>query len=364
MPDPPKKPDTDGLVRKVKEALATLPGVRLRAESLDQRRADRSADLVVAADVRGQPADILIDVKANAYPRDVRAATDQLLTLRDHYRQEYGERPLGLMVIAPAIPPASREYLRQRGIGYWDTGGSLYLDVPGALYWIDRPVPDRGPRRPGNVFRGRAAQVLHAMLVEPERPWHVHELAGRAEVAPSTVHQVFTFLEEQLWVEKRGKGPRAVRMLQEPGALLDAWAEQHTLADYSAHRFHRWAQDTTEVLRSVTAALDARDVEHALTLASGARLVAPFSTGTDRLTVLVPESPRVDEAALAADLTPVDEGETVTFLATRGRWPLLFRRRVDDVWVASDVQLYLDLYAWPRRGKEQARHLRAERLGY
>ncbi len=48
----------------------------------------------------------------------------------------------------------------------------------------------------------------------------------------------------------------------------------------------------------------------------------------------------------------------------RERSPLLFRQRVHDAWVASDVQLYRDLWAWPRRGREQAAHLRAERLTF
>jgi len=47
-----------------------------------------------------------------------------------------------------------------------------------------------------------------------------------------------------------------------------------------------------------------------------------------------------------------------------GSAPLLFRQRVHDAWVASDVQLYRDLWAWPRRGREQAAHLRAERLTF
>ncbi len=37
--------------------------------------------------------------------------------------------------------------------------------------------------------------------------------------------------------------------------------------------------------------------------------------GTDRLTLLMPTSPRLDEAARTADLNPVDEGETVRKIA-------------------------------------------------
>src|SRR5205823_164419 len=103
---------------------------------------------------------------------------------------------------------------------------------------------------------------------------------------------------------------------------------------------------------------------HALTLTAGALRVAPFATDLERLTILVDDPRKLDYVASSADIQAVEEGENVTFLATGERWPLLFRRRVDEIWVASDVQLYLDLWASSGRGMEQARHLRTERLGF
>jgi len=292
----------------------------------------------------------------------VQQAIWQLADLR-RVQQDAVDVPL---VAAPAISEAGRELLRRHKLGYWDTGGSVYIDLPWAFYWIDRPAPAGQQRVLRSVYRGSAAQVLHALLLDPRRRWHVSELASRAQVSLSTVHQVCTFLEEQLWMDKEGKGPRSVRVLHQPGALLDAWASAHSLAEYEARRFHRWARQFDELLRSLTDALADLGVEHALTLGSGAQLVAPYGTGAEHGWVLLPASAasRLDEIARAAELQRVDEGETVSFLLTRDRSPLLFRRQVQDYWVASDVQLYLDLWAWPQRGKEQARHLRAERLGY
>jgi hypothetical protein len=269
-----------------------------------------------------------------------------------------------VLLAVPALSPGSRELLRNEGISYWDAGGSLYLKLPHALYYVDRPAPKVEDRRIRSVYRGRTAQVLHALLLEPDRWWGVRELAAHAGVSPYTVHQVLTFLEEQLWMDKRGAGPGTERLLHEPGALLDAWAEVHSLAEYVPRRFHAWAQSPTALLRAVTDHLGQFSAEYALTLASGAQLVAPFGTDAAHVTVLV--APELDVPALAehAGLRPVDEGETVTLLVSRDRAPLLFRREVDGLWVASDVQLYLDLWAFPRRGKEQARHLRAERLRY
>lgn len=356
----PNKHSPRTLQDEVTAAIAALPGVQVVSTKEAARVDGKEIDLLIDAQVKGSPVSIAVEVKASGYPRDVQMAAWQLAPIR-HLG---GPALLVPLIAAPALSATSRELLRRQGIGYWDAGGSLYLELPWALYWIDRPAPAPRPRRLRTIFRGSAAQVVHALLLEPKRQWHVQDLATRAEAAPSTVHQVFTFLEEQLWAEKQGKGPKAVRVVRDPGALVDAWAEVHSLATYTPHRFHRWTQQPAELLRSATGALDQLGIEYALTLASGAQLVAPFSTQVPRLSLLVPASAEPDHVAELADLRRVDEGETITFLATHERWPLLFRRRLGGSWVASDVQLYLDLWAWPQRGKEQARHLRAERLGY
>lgn len=365
MTHPPNVRGERGLIGGLLESLATLPGFTIHGAQeqvgLDQAAA---ADLLLTADVKGQRVCIVVEAKAAGFPRDMRAAAWQLERLGQLLRDRQPGLSVVLLVVAPAITDSARALLRERGIGYWDLGGSFYLDLPQALYVLDRPRPKEGARRLSAIYRGRAAQVLHALLLESSRPWHVDQMAAHAEVSSYTVHRVFSFLEDQLWLEKQGSGPRSVRMLRKPGALLDAWADAHSLTFYRMHGYHRWARDPALLLRSIEKALDDVGVEHALTLDAGARLVAPFATSADRLTILVTQGSQLDQAAVAADLRPADEGENVVFLATPDHWPLMFRRQIDGAWVASDVQLYLDLWASPARGREQARHLRTERLGY
>lgn len=355
------------LIDEIQAALRSLVGVeRLMSagDTLPMAVAHERPDLIMRADIRGRSAIFLIEAKAYGYPRDMRAAADQLARYAALARLEADEVPLVPLVVAPAISPGGRAVLRERGIGYWDRGGSLYLDLPWAHYDIERPPSPGAQRQHRSPYRGRAAQVVHALLVEPARAWHVGELATCAAVSPYTAHQVLTMLERELWVDKEGRGPRAVRRLREPGALLEAWAAAHRLEDYAFRRFHAWAQSPAALAGHVTAALDASGVEYALTLTSGAALVAPFAAEAGRLTVLVPARADLADVIRDVKLRPAEEGENVAFLSTRERSPLLFRQRVHDAWVASDVQLYRDLWAWPRRGREQAAHLRAERLTF
>lgn len=362
------------LSERLQAQLNELPGLRVQSMQAPLRHDGQAPeiDAVLALEVQGHPVRVFVEATAHGYPRDIKAASEKLSHALDVHGSPATPTPVYAMVIAPTISRGGRDVARSRGIGYWDETGSLYMELPGGVYYLDRPpsqAVDRSSSQVGgrslrNPYRGSAQQVLHALLLEPDRPWHVQELAARAEVSLSTVHQVFTFLEQQLWVEKQGAGPRAVRFLREPGPLLDAWATAHSLEGYAFHRFHRWVRTPPALRREVADVLDAQGIDYALTLASGAALVAPHLSAPDRLSVLVPPTVDIERVASAAALTPVETGEAVTFLVTRHKSPLLFREKVDGVFVASAVQLYLDLWAWPMRGKEQAKHVRTEVLSY
>ncbi len=197
------------LAHQVSQALAWLPDVEIRSIDAEPCADDHEYDFAIVGEVKGRPVRFLVEAKASGYPRDVRQAIWRLAEAR-RFEQPVADVPL---VAAPAISESSRALLRRHKMGYWDAGGSLYLELPWALYLIERPVPPGRSRIVRSVYRGSAAQVLHTLLLEPGKAWHVSELAQRARVSLSTVHQVCTFLEAQLWMEKEGRGPRAARRL-------------------------------------------------------------------------------------------------------------------------------------------------------
>ena len=65
-----------------------------------------------------------------------------------------------------------------------------------------------------------------------------------------------------------------------------------------------------------------------------------------------------------AGTDPVTEGQNVVLLQAKDDTPLLFRRKANDVWVANPFRLFADLRRDPRRGREQADHLREEVIGF
>jgi hypothetical protein len=341
-------------------ALKQLPEIRLTIVEQKTLIGSWRADLVVQCEVKGNPVRLLVEETSAGYPRDIRVAKDQIEGLRN-INQPIPDIPV---VISRSLTNTSRAMLRDARIGYWDSSESLYLDVPWATFWIDRPVPAGRPRSLRNIFRGSSAQVLHALLLEPGKSWGVVELAAVSSVSPSTVHDVFSYLEDQLWVERHGRGPQSFRVLRHPNALIDAWVEAHSLANYRSERFYLWMDDPQTARRAITQSLDSHQIDYAFTLSTGAHIVAPFATDSKHLWLLASEDADLNVLTEATRLERVNDGENITILRTKDHSPLMFRQQHQCSWIASDVQLFLDLSVWPQRGREQAAHLRRERLGY
>lgn len=345
------------LAEHLVEDLRALPGLEIVNVQSEMAIENRAIDLVVDVSCKGRPARLLIEIKGGKVtPSTALPAIEYLSNLN-------GIR----MLAASSLSEATRELLRQSQVAYWDSGGSLHLELPRAMYVIDKPAPAqaREGREPKNPYRGSSAQVLHAMLLEPKRSWKVTELAQVAQVSPYTSQQVLGFLESQLWLRRDGRGPQGVRYLTQPGKLLDAWAAHHSWSSYTTLGFHRLAKGIDVQRDQLVSFLNSQETPWALTLEHGAQAIAPFVTQLPgALTVLVPDSQPWTALAKEAGYREVGNGENLRLWLASNDTPFIGCSEDKGLRIASPIQLYLDLFQWPRRGKEQAQHLRERVLSF
>ena len=121
-------------------------------------------DAEVALHVAGKSIHVLVELKKAVYPRDVRQVLWQVRELA-HKRQAGQKDDEALAVlVAESISPGAKELLRAERVGYYDSGGSLYLPAPGAYFYIDKPPPKSLARSMRSLFTGRRAQVLQGLL--------------------------------------------------------------------------------------------------------------------------------------------------------------------------------------------------------
>lgn len=111
------------------------------------------------------------------------------------------------LLVAESLSPGAKDLLKSERVGYYDSGGGLFLPVPGAYVYIDRPLPKSLEKSVRSLFSGRRAQVLHAFLIHHQDWFGVTEVAERAQVAPSSASDVLSALERFDWLESRGQGP-------------------------------------------------------------------------------------------------------------------------------------------------------------
>jgi DNA-binding MarR family transcriptional regulator len=348
------------LLKAFEGCLKALPNVKLTKIKESFEKADTDINARIQFKINDKKSvDLLIQVKLAGYPRDLERIS-QVIKEKLQVTKNKESVPV---IISRSVSPGSRKLLQEQGVGYFDAGGSLYIPYSDGVFYIDRAAPQT-ERSLQNLYEGRSAQVLQVLLAEPEREWHVNELAELAEVSPYTVHQVFTRLEKENLIKRQGKGPDCIRILEKPGELLDSWAENYSLKNYEFRNYYKWSPTMDKLRKEIINTLEENEIDYALTLSSGAEIVAPFATGSERLYFIVQNSGKIDEIVEHAGLETVEDGATVTFLVTSVRTPFLNRRKIDDQWVADDIQLYLDLSKWRARGKEQAEHLRRERLKF
>ena len=364
MPLFPIDPTESQLVEQLLETLRALTGVEAHISRADGARqgldpGDPGHDARIDANVGGRPLTVLVEAKKNVYPRDVHQTLWRLKSLASG-----DDSRIAVPVLAGgSISPGAKDILRAEGVGYFDSGGSLYLPAAGAYVYIDKPPPKAQASTMRSLFAGRRAQAIHALLVQREQWIGVKELAAASQVSPATASEVLTELEKFDWIDTRGRGPSKERHLRDPRALLDAWATQVTAGRQPAlRRYFVPGVKADALVDRAAQAFEARDASYAISHEAAAQRYAPFlsSIGQVRCRALV--TPSADDALVDMGARVVNEGANFAVIEVKSLGDLLFRERVGDAWLASPIKVYLDLLKGEGRAKEMAEHLRRERI--
>ncbi len=364
MPD--KEVMEKQLLDQFLEALWGLSGVQAELDPLIQPGGpDRGYDARVDLRAGGKSVTLMIEVKKTLYPRDVRQTLWRFQALAQRWPKSAEERQTLFFLVAQSISPGAKDLLREERVGYYDSGGSLFLAAQNIYIHVDKPPPKALSKTIRSLFSGRRAQVLHVLLMRHGEWFGVKEVAEQARVSPATASQVLTELERFDWVVSRGQGPTKERDLREPGALLDAWAEQLAVMRPPAmQRYFVPSVRSEELARKFAEVCAAQKAEYAITHEAAGQRYAPFLSAVSQVRCRVMVGAAADRALGALDARIVDRGANLVVIEAKSSGELLFRELVDGIWLASPVQVYLDLIHGEGRSREMAKHLRQERIGF
>ena len=214
-----------------------------------------------------------------------------------------------LLLVAGATTAEAREILERHGVAVVDGLGNAHVELPGLLLHTEGQRGRRGDAPPPQTharLAGKAGVAAQALLLQPERDWKVQDLAGDAGVSVGLAHRVLARLETEGLVAAEGAGPRRVRRVANPTALLDLWAEENTDRSVRRARAYRLAREPRALADAVSAGLDAAGIDHAVTGAAAAARIAPFVTAVPVTEIWIDSVASLEDAAAATGAEVAD----------------------------------------------------------
>jgi hypothetical protein len=271
------------------------------------------------------------------------------------------------VVAARYLGPDQQQLLRDARMPFLDLAGNAWLVLPPVH--IDRrgfanPEPEQRASR--SPFSDKATLVLRVLL-DSEAPVGIRQLAqtvahaeGGIPLTPGYVSKVVQELERRGHVARREPGI----VLTHADELLRDW-----ISDYRGRRpvevRRRFlpAPEASRLMPRLARSLDEQGVAHVFGGQAGASLVDPHAE-FDVVDVLVQDLEAADAVVETLGARPVARGWNVNLTVPGYRVSAFFgaQRGRGAMRAASDLQLYLDLYDLPDRGREQAEHLYERRL--
>lgn len=333
--------------------LDQVPTIEVKDVELGPPGQDRGIDILAHITASGRRHTLACEVKSSGQPRHARMALLQLRNYVTHLHKEAAP-----IFIAPYLSPEVQALCREQGVGFLDLEGNARL-VFGSVF-VERIVGHKPPierREIKSLFRPKSAQILRAMLKEPQRAWRVVDLAKAAGASLGHVSNVRTALLNREWARISVDGLSLV----EPDALLDAWRSVYEPSDGQRLRFYTTLHGNA-LDAAVRTGLRADLRGHAVLASySAAQWLAPC--GRTATQFLYADEVGLEHLQSLLQLSSASKGENVVITLPKDDG--LFRDIIEPapgIFCTGPVQTYLDLSVAGERGREAADHLRQEKL--
>jgi hypothetical protein len=303
-------------------------------------------DLIIKLKVNRFKKVLFVDIKSSGEPRIIARVAGYL----KQATKKNNEYPV---IAAPFISSRGRDLCKELDIGFVDLAGNAFLKFEGVLIerW-GRPNPKKEKRILKSLFSRKSTWIIRKLLNNPERSWTSNELSDEAQVSIGQVYKVTEKLSNEGVLEKKRGAIRLVK----PGDLLDSWAKFYKFDDQDIVGYFCPLKDQKRILKALTKI--PKD-SYAITLGAAASIVAPFVRSTDVNLYTNNELKRLIDVL---KLKPVEFGGNLYIITPADESIFFDKQYKQGLTLVSNLQLYLDLFNYPMRGREQADVLREKLL--
>lgn len=254
-----------------------------------------------------------------------------------------------------------RERLRERGENFIDLSGAIRLHLPWLILDRTDVTPAKVPARTferRNPFSDRGSQITRTLFEGgPEKLWTVRELAAEAEVSLGLASYVLTELERRGLVTIRSAGRARTIHLPNRLPIIEQWTREYDWRRNRSTAFHVPIGSPSRFLNRLPGLLKGR--RWALTMQAGASLLAPHASWDLVHLYVQIENVAEDSLMIGQDQgwSPAPDGKVVVMTPWYRTSVWHGAEVIRELPVVSTLQLILDLWHYPIRGREQAEHL-------
>lgn len=334
-----------------------LPTVKVGKVEVDKEISGQIFDLAFKVKTENQKEWFLVcKIKEFLQPRIARETSAQIK-----------EKIAGLNKVYPVLITTflgerTREILKKEGVGYLDLAANCYLKFNNI--YIEKIV-DKNPfvekRKLKTIFKPISSRILRVLLENTKKNWKVLELSKAANVSLGQTSNVCRWLIDEEYLRKNKEG---FYVLTEPGKLLDEWRQNYTYTQNKVFTYYSFEKNLENLTKKINSLSEDKELKYALTLLSGAALIAPFIRGISGLQMYISNSGDLSKWIRLLDLRPIESGSNISIYIPYDEGAFYKAQEINGIKVVGNIQLYLDLYNYPARGRDQAEFLRREKIKF
>lgn len=274
------------------------------------------------------------------------------------------------LVVAGSIPVTEREAIERADLSWCDGRGAIHLTWPGGYVHIDRTTRRRATdKTQGAQGLGPASiRAVQVLLEIDGTEWTVTQLAQSAGISVGQAHTVLRVLEENGLLKRSGKGPLQRSEVTDRRAALDWLATiDRARRRPKAAATYLYARTLDEVLRRLAGLADEAGLPYAVTGAAAANLLdTPVLTRVQVAHVRVGVLNAVDALHRLGlehlDAEDAGRGANLELWTDTGDLGVFGAKEIDDIKVAPNVRIWLDLAREGGRGEDAAQIFREQVL--
>lgn len=222
-----------------------------------------------------------------------------------------------------------------------------------------------------DIFSDKASLVLKQLLRHPEKTWVVRDFVRDLGMGRGWVAQILGELRKRGYLKGEPRGRNASSALRYEEELIQEWTNHYS---FEQNRYRIYFSPEKDIFPKIKQFFIKSDLKesYALTLHAGANLITNFVMGSNIYLYLEPT--HFEDLSLELrtrlNLKELKQGGNIYLICPYYKRSVFFgRQRIKGYNVVSNLQLYLDLYHFPERGREHAKYLlrtlkeKGERLG-